>query len=79
MKKSLKVIRLTLRMKVTRSHKSVMKLILYFATEKTTKLLTTKRKRKQNTYTTKNKKNKYKERGEKYLVTCSWVRSLGHA
>lgn len=55
-----------------------MKLILYFATEKTTKLLTTKRKRKQNTYTTKNK-NKYKETGEKYLVTCSWVRSLGHA
>lgn len=56
-----------------------MKLILYFATEKTTKLLTTKRKRNQNTYTTNNKKNKYKERGEKYLVTCSWVRSLGHA
>lgn len=33
-----------------------MKLILNFATEKTTKLLSTKRKRKQNTYTTKNKK-----------------------
>lgn len=61
MKKSLKVIRLTLRMKVTGSHKSVMKLILYFATEKTTKLLTTKPKRKQNTYTTKNNKTNIKK------------------
>lgn len=44
-----------------------MKLILYFATGKTTKLLTTKRKRKQNTYTTKNKKTNIKKQEKNTL------------